>query len=73
MHQVPAMSFKDNAPSIRYYTPHAQLVVRLPEKDMAGTDIDRLYHWYAGLDGSRTPSEHQLRIEGARPIRWSAR
>ncbi len=47
MHQVPAMSFEDNAPSIRYYTPHAQLVVRLPDKDAAATDIDRLYRWYA--------------------------
>lgn len=47
MRQVPAMRFEDNAPSLRYYTPHAQLVVRMPDESKDLSDIDRLYAWYA--------------------------
>jgi hypothetical protein len=46
MRQVPPMQFESNAPAIRYYTPHAQLVVRIPERESGGNDIDRLYRWY---------------------------
>ncbi|MBK9175815.1 MAG: transglutaminase domain-containing protein [Flavobacteriales bacterium] len=48
MKQVPALHYDVNAPSARYYAPHAQLVVRLPGSDAKRSDLDRLYDWYSG-------------------------
>lgn len=49
MHKVPAMRFESNAPSPRYYAPHAQLVVHVPGENGSLSGTERLYQWYASL------------------------
>jgi hypothetical protein len=49
MHKVPAMQFEANAPSPRYYSPHAQLVVHVPGENGALSGTERLYQWYSSM------------------------
>ena len=44
MTDVDAMQFEDEAPNIRYYLPHLQLMVRKPG-EKGGTDMERMYAW----------------------------
>ena len=44
MTNVPALQIEDQAPGIRYYIPHMQLMVRKPG-EKAGTDLERMYAW----------------------------
>ena len=48
MRQVPPMRFESNAPTLRYYSPHAYLIVREPAEEEL-SDLDRLYRWYYSL------------------------
>jgi hypothetical protein len=44
MTDLAAMQFEDEAPNIRYYLPHLQLLVRKPD-EKGGTDLERMYAW----------------------------
>ncbi len=44
MTDLAAMQFEDEAPNVRYYLPHLQLMVRKPD-EKAGTDLERMYAW----------------------------
>ncbi len=46
MHRVPALPYEDNAPGLRYYAPHAELIVR-PSGTDPRDDLDRMYAWYS--------------------------
>lgn len=48
MRKVPPILYEPDAPSARYYAPHAQLLVRMPHAGELN-DLDRLYAWYAGF------------------------
>jgi hypothetical protein len=51
MHNVPALQSAPDAPDVRYYAPHLQLVVHdlSTSNALAGqSDLQRLYHWYYG-------------------------
>lgn len=47
MRKVPPLPQEPDAPGIKHFAPHAQLVVRLPE-ERGMSDLDRLYAWYSG-------------------------
>lgn len=85
MKQVPALPHDENAPSVRHYAPHAQLVVRLPGGAPDRGDLDRLYDWYSehikdtwgapspelqALSDSITAGASSDREKAARIYRW---
>lgn len=70
MRNVPALKSADDAPDIRYYAPHIQLVVRDMAKnarDAGLSDIERLYRWYyghiAGVNGTSDPELAKIAAE----------
>lgn len=58
MTRVPSLPFEDHAPSWKYHSPHAQIVVRLPGVDPSTQATDRLYQWYREMADSATAHIH---------------
>ena len=64
MREVPQLDFEPDGPSVLYYAPHLQLMVRDTEDPVAasGSPIDRLYRWYYGhIAGSYNTDDPELR------------
>jgi hypothetical protein len=58
MTRVPGLPFEDHAPSWKYHSPHAQIVVRLPGAASEVALTDGLYRWYREMADSATSHIH---------------